>query len=179
MRLLLGLSRGIDWINARIGRLATWCVLIAVLISAGNAASRYTLSLSSNAWLEVQWYLFSAMFLLGAPYTLKVNEHVRVDVIFGALSPRTQAWIDLIGGILFLMPATVILAWMCWPYFVQSWTIHEMSGDAGGLVRWPVKLLMPVGFALLALQGVSEIIKRIAILAGHGELATKYEKPLQ
>jgi TRAP-type mannitol/chloroaromatic compound transport system permease small subunit len=179
VRLLLGFSRAIDWLNERFGRLASWCVLIACIVSAGNALSRYTFSLSSNAWLEIQWYLFTAMFLLGAPYTLKVNEHIRVDVIFGGLKPRTQAWIDLIGGILFLMPAALILTWLCWEYFAKSYEIGEMSGNAGGLPRWPVKLIVPIGFALLSLQGMSEIIKRAAVLSGRTELAPKYEKPLQ
>ena len=179
MNSLLAVSRAIDWLNERVGRLATWCVLISCLISAGNAMIRYTFSESSNAWLEIQWYLFGAMFLLGASYTLKMNEHVRVDIIFGRLSPRAQAWIDLVGGFLFLMPAVVIIGWMSWPFFFESWSIHEMSNNAGGLIRWPVKLLLPFGFGLLALQGVSEIIKRIGFLHGLRDLAPKYEKPLQ
>lgn len=179
MRYLLALSRAIDGLNTCIAKLATWSVLIACLISAGNAASRYTLSISSNAWLEIQWYLFGVMFLLGAAYTLKVNEHVRVDIIYSRLSPRNQAWIDLLGGILFMMPGIVIIGWMSWPFFVESYAIHEMSSNAGGLIRWPAKLLLPVGFGLLALQGISEIIKRVAVLVGHVELAPKYEKPLQ
>jgi TRAP-type mannitol/chloroaromatic compound transport system permease small subunit len=176
---LLAVSRFIDRWNQRIGYVATWCVLISCLISAANALIRYSFSTSSNAWLEIQWYLFGGMFLLGAPYTLKMNEHVRVDIIFGRLGPRGQAWIDLIGGLLFLMPAVVIVGWLSWPFFAQSWTIGEMSNNAGGLIRWPVKLLIPVGFAFLALQGLSEIIKRIAILEGLRVQTPKYEKPLQ
>ena len=166
MKLLLGVSRGIDWISDRIGRLVHWCVLLAVLTSAGNATVRYTLDTSSNAWLEIQWYLFSAVFLLCAGYTLLHNEHVRIDVIAGRLSRRTQIWIDLLGTLFFLLPMAFVIGWLSWPLVADAYLRHEMSGDAGGLLRWPVKLLIPVGFALLALQGVSEIIKRIAWLCG-------------
>jgi TRAP-type mannitol/chloroaromatic compound transport system permease small subunit len=166
VRSLLGLSRAIDWINGHIGRLVYWCVLIAVLISAGNAVVRYLFDTSSNAWLEIQWYLFSAVFLLCAGYTLLRNEHVRIDVIAGRLSKRTQTWIDIIGSALFLLPMAVVIAWLSWPLVSDSYLRHEMSGDAGGLLRWPVKLLIPIGFSLLALQGVSELIKRIAFLMG-------------
>jgi TRAP-type mannitol/chloroaromatic compound transport system permease small subunit len=175
----LALSDAIDAINERFGRAANWCVLLACLISAGNALVRYGLGFSSNAWLEIQWYLFAAMFMLGAPYTLKVNEHVRVDIVYGNVSPRIQLWIDLLGGILFLMPATIIIGWMSWPIFLESFTSGEVSNNAGGLIRWPVKLMMPLGFGLLALQGLSEIIKRVAALTGHRALPAKYEKPLQ
>lgn len=149
------------------------------MVSAGNAISRYTVSVSSNAWLEIQWYLFGAMFLLIAPLTLKLNEHVRVDVIFGNLKPRTQAWIDLICGVLFLMPMVVLIGRLAWPVFAESLAIHETSSNAGGLPRWPVKLLVPLGFTLLALQGLSEIIKRAAVLSGHLDQSPSYEKPLQ
>jgi len=179
VRALLAVSRWIDRLNEQVGTIATWCVLIAVLISAGNALSRYAFSISSNAWLEIQWYLFGAMFMLGAAHTLRVNEHVRVDIIYGNLRPRLQAWIDLLGGILFLLPAVLIIGWLAWPYFIESYSRHELSNNAGGLIRWPAKLLLPVGFGLLALQGVSEIIKRIGFLIGHAELMPKYEKPLQ
>ena len=166
MKILLALSRLIDALNERVGHAAGWLVLAAVLVSAGNAAVRYSLNLSANAWLEIQWYLFSAVFLLGAGYTLKRNEHVRIDVIAGRLSRRAQAWIDVFGGLLFLLPMAVIIMVLSWPMFMQSYTGHEISSDAGGLIRWPVKLLIPAGFALLVLQGVSEIIKRIAFLRG-------------
>lgn len=179
MRYLLALCRAIDQLNAAVGTLASCAVLIACLISAGNAISRYTFSISSNAWLEIQWYLFGVMFLFGAAYTLKNNGHVRVDILYSRLSPRQAAWLDLFGGILFLMPAVVIIGWMSWPFFLDSYTIREMSNNAGGLPRWPAKFLMPVGFGLLALQGLSEIVKRIAVLSGHLDLAPKYEKPLQ
>jgi TRAP-type mannitol/chloroaromatic compound transport system permease small subunit len=176
---LLALSRAIDWMNDQFGVLANWCVLIAALISAGNAASRYMFSASSNAWLEIQWYLFGAMVLLGGPYVLKVNEHVRVDLIFNSVSERTRIWIDIIGGFLFLLPICLILIYFTWPWFAESWRINETSTNAGGLVRWPVKLLLPVGFALMALQGVSEIIKRFEALVHHHRLQYEYEKPLQ
>lgn len=166
MKVFLALARLIDALNERVGRAIGWLVLAAVLVSAGNATVRYSLNLSSNAWLEIQWYLFSAVFLLGAGYTLKKNEHVRIDVVAGRLSRRGQAWIDIIGGLLFLMPMAVIIMVLSWPMFTQSYIGHEISGDAGGLLRWPVKLLIPVGFALLVLQGVSEIIKRAAFLRG-------------
>jgi TRAP-type mannitol/chloroaromatic compound transport system permease small subunit len=176
---LLALSRLIDGVNARIARVANACVLLACVISAGNALIRYGFSVSSNAWLEIQWYLFAAMFMLGAPYTLKTNGHVRVDILYGNVPPRARLWIDLLGCILFLMPAATIICWMSWPIFVDSYVHDEMSNNAGGLVRWPVKLLLPLGFALLGLQGLSEIIKRIATLAGYQAGLSEYEKPLQ
>jgi TRAP-type mannitol/chloroaromatic compound transport system permease small subunit len=179
VRGLLTLSRGIDWLNAQFGVVANWLVLLACLISAGNAASRYLFSQSSNGWLEIQWYMFAGMVLLGAPYALKMNEHVRVDLIYGMVSERTQIWIDIIGGFLFLLPICVILTYFTWPWFVDSWNINEESSNAGGLVRWPVKLLLPVGFALMALQGISEIIKRIAALEHVIDIEFKYEKPIQ
>lgn len=166
MGALLRASRLIDRLNDRVGRIVYWLVLVAVLVSAGNAVIRYAFSASSNAWLEIQWYLFSAVFLLCAGYTLLRNEHVRIDVISGQLSPRARAWIDIVGTLLFLLPMAVIIGWLSWPAVVDSYVRHEISGDAGGLIRWPVKALIPLGFALLALQGVSELIKRIAFLAG-------------
>ena len=176
---LLRLSRGIDWINTRFGVVATWLVLIACVVSAGNATSRYLLSESSNGWLEAQWYMFAAIVLLGAPYTLRMNEHVRVDLLYSSFGERTRLWIDIVGGLLFLIPICVILIYFTWPWFVQSWTIHEMSPNAGGLVRWPVKLLLPIGFGLMILQGVSEIIKRVASLMHVTDEEFAYEKPLQ
>ncbi len=167
---LLLLSRLIDALNERVGRFAYWLVLVVALVSAGNAVVRYGFGESSNAWLEIQWYLFAGIFLLGAGYTLKHNGHVRIDVIYGRLSPRAQAVIDLIGGVLFLLPVTLLIMWLSWTGFADSYAIGEGSPDAGGLLRWPAKLMIPVGFGLLALQGVSEIIKRIAFLAGRGPL---------
>jgi TRAP-type mannitol/chloroaromatic compound transport system permease small subunit len=166
MNLLLAISRMIDRLNETVGQTVKWLVLAAALISAGNAVVRYSLNRSSNAWLEIQWYLFAAIFLLCAGYTLLRNEHVRIDVVTGRLSARAQAWIDLLGSLIFLLPMALIIGVLAWPQVADSFARGEMSGDAGGLIRWPVKLLIPVGFALLALQGVSELIKRIAFLAG-------------
>ena len=179
MRGLLAFSRAVDWFHSHLAVVANWLVLLAALISAGNAASRYLFSESSNGWLEIQWYMFGGMVLLGAPYTLKMNEHVRVDLIYGLVSERTRIWIDIICGFLFLLPICVILTYFTWPWFVQSWTMNEASSNAGGLVRWPVKLLLPVGFALMALQGISEIIKRIAALEHVIDAEFKYKKPIQ
>ena len=146
---------------------------------AGNAASRYLFSISSNAWLEIQWYLFGVMVMFGASYTLAKNGHVRVDIIYGNVSHRAQLWIDLLGTIVFLLPATVIIGWVAWPLFYNSFLIGEMSMNAGGLVRWPIKLVLFSGFCLLTLQGLSEIAKRIAALSGIEENIQEYEKPLQ
>jgi len=163
---LLRLSRAIDALNERVGHLVYWLILAAVLVSAGNAMVRYAFDMSSNGWLELQWYLFSAVFLLAAGYTLLHNEHVRIDVIIGRFSPQTRAWVDLLGGLFFLLPMAIVITVLSWPVFVESWTRNEVSSDAGGLLRWPVKLLIPVGFLLLVLQGISEIIKRVAFLLG-------------
>ena len=176
---LLRLSRAIDYVNDRFGVVANWLVLLACLISAGNAGSRYLFSESSNGWLEVQWYMFAGMVLLGGPYTLKVNEHVRVDLVYSAVSERVRIWIDILGCLLFLLPICVIMVYFTWPWFVESWRIDETSSNAGGLIRWPVKLLLPVGFVLMALQGISEIIKRVAALEHVIDIEVKYEKPLQ
>jgi TRAP-type mannitol/chloroaromatic compound transport system permease small subunit len=166
MQPLLALSRGIDTVNEHLGRLVYWCVLIMVLVSAGNATSRYTLNLASNAWLELQWYLFAAVFLLCAGYTLLHNEHIRIDVVSSHLSRRTQVWIDVFGLLFFLLPMSVFIMWLSWPIFMNAWTSGEISGSAGGLIRWPVRLLVPIGFFLLSAQGLSELIKRIAFLRG-------------
>jgi TRAP-type mannitol/chloroaromatic compound transport system permease small subunit len=179
VKVLLSLSRGIDWLNTQLAVVANWLVLLAAVISAGNAASRYVFSESSNGWLEIQWYMFAGMVLLGGPYTLKMNEHVRVDLVYGMVSERTRIWIDIVGGVLFLLPICVILTYFTWPWFVESWNINEASSNAGGLLRWPVKLLLPVGFFLMALQGISEIIKRVAALEHAIDDDFKYEKPLQ
>jgi TRAP-type mannitol/chloroaromatic compound transport system permease small subunit len=179
VRGLLKLSSGIDWLNEKFGVIANWLVLLACVISAGNAASRYLFSESSNGWLEVQWYMFAGMVLLGGPYTLKMNEHVRVDLVYGLVSERTRIWIDIVCGVLFLLPICLILIYFTWPWFVESWRLGEESSNAGGLIRWPVKLVLPVGFALMVLQGISELIKRVAALEHVIEADFKYEKPLQ
>jgi TRAP-type mannitol/chloroaromatic compound transport system permease small subunit len=166
MNTLLRLSRLVDTLNERIGKFSSWFILLAVVICTANALIRYTFHMSSNAWLEIQWYLNSAMFLLVAAYALKLNAHVRIDVIAGKLPARAQAWIDVLGGVFMLLPAVLIIAWYSWPSLVNSFQIHEISSDSGGLVRWPVRLLIPVAFGLLALQGLSEIVKRIAFLKG-------------
>ncbi len=166
MTILLALSRLIDALNERVGRLVYWLVLAAVVISAGNASVRYLLHTSSNGWLEVQWYLFSGVFLLASGYTLLRNEHIRIDVVVSRFSERTLTWIDIFGTVLFLLPMSLVIMYLAWPMFIESWVRNEMSSDAGGLIRWPVKLLVPVGFALLSLQGISELIKRVAFLMG-------------
>ena len=166
MQNLLRVSAFIDALNERIGKAAAWLGLAAVIVCTGNALARYALNIGSNAWLELQWYLNSAVFLLVAGYALKRNEHVRIDVIAGRLSERAQAWIDLLGGLFMLLPAMTIIAWYSWPSLVNSWLISEHSSDPGGLIRWPVRVLIPVAFTLLALQGVSEVIKRAAFLKG-------------
>lgn len=179
MRPLLHVSRAVDWLNERLGIIANWLVLLACLVSAGNAMMRYAFDLSSNAWLEAQWYMFAAIVMLGASYTLKRNEHVRVDILYLRLSERGQLWVDLIGSVLFLVPICGLLVWLSWPFFLYSFIGNEMSSNAGGLLRWPVKLMMPAGFALLALQGVSEIIKRAAALKGYVRVENRYERPVQ
>jgi TRAP-type mannitol/chloroaromatic compound transport system permease small subunit len=166
MGVLLALSRQIDRMNESIGKAVYWLVLISVLISAGNAVMRYTINYSSNSLLEIQWYLFSAVFLLCAPYTLLRNEHIRIDVVVARFGRRTLTWIDIFGTIFFLLPMTLIIMYLSWPMFWQSFASGERSGDAGGLIRWPAKILVPIGFALLSLQGLSELIKRIAFLKG-------------
>jgi TRAP-type mannitol/chloroaromatic compound transport system permease small subunit len=179
VRFLLSISRAIDAVNDRLGWLANWLVLAACLISAGNAMSRYAYDLSSNAWLEIQWYLFAAIVMFGASYTLKVNEHVRVDIVYTHLSERGKEWLDLVGTAVFLVPSMLVIAYYSWPFFMQSYSINEMSGNAGGLLRYPVKFLVPLGFFLVAMQGISEIIKRAASLAGAAEYRTHYERPVQ
>lgn len=166
MNVLLRFSRLIDALNERVGRITYWAILVAVLVSAGNATVRYGLNTSSNAWLELQWYLYSAVFLLCAGYTLLRNEHIRIDIIFGQFSRRTQIWIDVVGTVLFLLPMAIIIGWLSWPMFWNSFVGQEMSMNAGGLLRWPVKVLVPIGFLLLVLQGFSELIKRVAFLMG-------------
>lgn len=179
MRVWQGVSAAIDRANKAIGTLATAAVLVAVAISAGNALVRKIFDQSSNAWLEIQWYLFAAIIMLGASHTLRMNEHVRVDLVYGALKPRWRLWIDTLGALLFLLPSTFFLTYFSWDIFAESWRIQETSSNAGGLLRWPVKLMIPLGFALLFLQGVSELIKRVAALRGNAVIDTTYEKPVQ
>ena len=166
MKLLLGLSRAIDALNEQIGKLTYWLILVAVLISCGNAIVRYSLNTSSNAWLEIQWYLFSFVFLFCAGYTLLHNQHVRIDVLSSHLSGRGRAWIDILGTIFFLLPMAIAIMWMSWPVFLDAYRSNEISANAGGLLIWPGRLMLPVGFSLLVLQGFSELIKRVAFLQG-------------
>ena len=166
MKPLLTLSRSIDWLNEHIGRLVYWCVLVMVLVSSANATMRYSFNIASNAWLELQWYLFAVVFLLCSGYTLLHNEHIRIDVVSSHLSRRTQVWIDVFGFVFFLLPMSLFIMWLSWPIFMNAWTSGEISGSAGGLIRWPARLLVPLGFFLLSAQGFSELIKRIAFLRG-------------
>jgi TRAP-type mannitol/chloroaromatic compound transport system permease small subunit len=178
VKILLTLSRLIDALNEVVGRLTYWLVLVAVLVSAGNATIRYTFNMSSNAWLEIQWYLFSAVFLFCAGYTLLHNQHIRIDVVTGRLSRRAQAWIDILGTLLFLMPMAITILWLSWPVFVDAYQRHEVSTNAGGLIIWPARLMVPIGFLLLVLQGISEVIKRIAFLRGMiPDPTEKHEEP--
>lgn len=179
MRLLLKFADGVDALTEWIGQWLKWLVLFSSLISAGNALVRYALHTSSNAWLEIQWYMFGAMFLLAAGYALKHEEHVRVDVFYSRMSPRTQAWVDVFGGIFFLMPMAIIIAWMSIPMVVNSIRIWEHSSDPGGLLRWPIKICIPLGFALLGLQGLAEIVKKTAVARGIREPRKLYERPVQ
>lgn len=158
------IARAIDRLNETVGRLTIWLVLIMVLISSANALSRYLFNCSSNSMLEIQWYLFSAVFLLCSGYTLKHDGHVRIDIIYSRLSKRGKAVVNILGGLLFLLPTCVILSKMSWDMFLVSYGINENSPDVGGLLRWPIKLVLPVGFVLLSLQGISQIIKEIIVL---------------
>ena len=203
MAALLAFSRSIDHVSRVTGIVATWLVLLASLVSAFNALFRYSISSiiwldtelrvfggglgflldlyrdNSNTLRDVQLVMFAAMVMLGASWTLRMNEHVRVDIVYGSVSTRKRIWIDLVGGLLFLIPMCVVLIYFSWPWFLQSWTGNEMSNNAGGMVRWPFKLFLPLGFALLLLQGLSEIIKCVAALTTNYRRDTSYEKPVQ
>ena len=168
MSSLLRLSRLIDWINERVGRAVMWLVLVAVVISAGNALVRKLFNTSSNALLEIQWYLFAAIFMLAAGYTFLRNEHVRIDILTSRLSPRGQNVVDIVGILFFLLPMAGLILWLLWPIVMTSLASGEMSQNSGGLIRWPVKMMLPLGLGLLVLQAFSELVKRIAFLAGHG-----------
>ena len=178
---LLRFSEFVDRLNAWIGRNVAWLGLAAVLVCTVSAVARYALNIGSNAWLEMQWYLNSAVFLLVAGYTLKRNEHVRVDLLYMTLGRRGQLWIDILGTVIFLFPTCLILAWLSWPFFMQAYNVNEHSSNAGGLLRWPIKIVLPVGFVLVALQGISETIKRVAFLNGVPveSLEAHYERPTQ
>ena len=179
MRTLLRASEAIDWINAKFGKVANLLVLLACFVSAGNAMSRYAFSISSNGFLEIQWYMFALMVMLGAAYTLRRNEHVRVEIFYLYLSERGRLWLDLIGAVLFLLPTCILMVWLSWPFFMQSYQVDEWSSNAGGLLRWPIKFAIPAGFTLLALQGISDIIKHIGALQGWVVIDAKYQRPMQ
>ncbi|WAJ27282.1 TRAP transporter small permease subunit [Antarcticirhabdus aurantiaca] len=179
MGALLAFSRGVDRLNAGFAAVADYLVLFAVLISAGNALLRYTLNISSNGALEIQWYMFAGMVLLGASYTLKMNEHVRVDLIYSQLSTRGRLILDIAGFLILFLPVIGYLFTLTLPFFLMSFRSGEGSMNAGGLILWPAKATLPLGFGLLFLQGLSEVIKRVAALKGLIVLETKYEKPLQ
>ena len=179
MKHLLVLARRIDDLSRAAAVVALWLVLICALVSAGNALTRYAFDLSSNAWLEMQWYMFGGTVLLGAAHLLNTNGHIRVDLFYNKLNDRQRTWLDLFGLIVFLLPFCYFMVIYSWPWFVESWEIGEISPNAGGLIRWPVKLLLPLGFGLLILQGLSEIIKRVAALRGDIAINTQYERPLQ
>jgi len=166
MAALLTLSRGIDAFNRWLGNWIAWLLLVAVLVSAGNAIARKAFNVSSNSWLEVQWLLFSAVFLFCASWTLQDNEHIRIDIVSNLLSKRKRDWIDVIGHVFYLIPVTAVMVATGWPFFVKSFLLNEQSTNAGGLAVWPAKLLIPIAFALLFVQGISELIKRIAIMQG-------------
>jgi TRAP-type mannitol/chloroaromatic compound transport system permease small subunit len=166
LKALLRLAAGIDWLCAQVGRAVAWLILVAVIVSAGNAAMRKAFDISSNSWLELQWYLFSAAFLLAAAYTLQRNEHIRIDIVSGVLSKRARDWIDLLGHLFMLMPFVVVMLMEAVPFLETSFRQREMSANAGGLIIWPAKALIVAGFALLFIQGVSEIVKRVAVMLG-------------
>ncbi len=173
------LSRLIDGLSDVFGFIAKWLVLLACLVSAGNAVIRYLFSYSSNGWLEIQWYMFGGIVLLGASQTLSRNEHVRVDLLYSSVSDKARLWIDIVGFTVFLIPISAFLVYLTWPFFYGSFVSGEVSNNAGGLILWPIKLVLPLGFFLLLLQGVAELIKRIAALSGAIKVDTHYEAPLQ
>ena len=179
MRPFLAVSSVIDQVNEKIGYVCNFLVLAACLVSAGNAMIRYAFGYSSNGWLELQWYMFAILVMFGAAYTFKRNEHVRVEIFYLFLSERGQLWLDLIGTLFFLIPSCLLLAYLSWPFFMQAYAVSEVSSNAGGLIRWPIKFVIPSGFVMLALQGMSEVIKRIAALQGQVTIDAKYERPTQ
>lgn len=179
MKALLSLSRGIDWLNDKFAVVAIWAVLASCVISALNAIVRYTFNYSSNGFTEIQWYLFAGVVMLGASQVLRVNEHVRVDVLYGLYGGRGQAIVDLLGFIFFLVLSMLVMLYYSWPLFVKMYVSGEMSSNAGGLIRWPVMFMLPLGFTLMLLQGLSEIIKRFAWLTHQYDADFHYERPLQ
>jgi TRAP-type mannitol/chloroaromatic compound transport system permease small subunit len=179
MSVLLKFAKTMDWFSDRFGNLASWAVFLSAMICAGNAFIRYGIDWSSNGLLEIQWYMFAWVVMVGAPYVLKANEHVRVDLIYGKLSANAPVYVDIFGLLVFLLPIMGYLTWLSAPYFWNTFVSGEMSQNAGGLIRWPATLALPVGFAMVWLQGLSELIKRVAYLRGEYAMDTHYEKPLQ
>lgn len=179
MNALLALARAVDRISDEAGRFAAVCVIAATVVCVGNALMRYGLNLGSNAWIEAQVMLFGAMMYFGGAQTLRLNEHIRIDIVYGALSERARLWIDTLGFLFALLPVCVLMTWLSWKLFATSWVSQEVSANAGGLPVWPSKVSIPIGFALLTLQAVSELIKRVAALQGRMQLDLAYEKPQQ
>ena len=179
MNLLLKFSALIDDINTRFGTLASWAIVLSCFISCGNALIRFGFSISSNAWLEIQWYLFALCVMLGASMVLRLNEHVRVDIFYGQVSSRAKVYVDIFGLVVFLLPVMGLMAYLALPEFLKMFANNEMSTNAGGLIRWPAMMLLPLGFFLVFLQGLSETIKRVAWLRGEFEMNLVYERPLQ
>ena len=179
MNALFAFARAVDWLTDRFGSIAKWAVFLSCFISAGNAVVRYALDISSNAWLEIQWQMFAGIFLLGSAHVLKLNEHVRVDLLYTSVSDRARTWIDLTGTLLFLAPFCIIMIYFSWGWFLESFLQNEMSQNAGGLPRWPLKFFLPFGFFLILLQGISELIKCIHSLATGQRREHAYEKPVQ
>lgn len=179
MKALFAFAHAIDWVNDRFATFAKWAVILSCFISCTNAVVRYSLDISSNGWLEIQWYLFAGCVMLGSAQVLRVNEHVRVDVIYGWISTRKKVMIDLFGLCFFLLPTMFVMFYFAAPLFLRMYETHEMSSNAGGLVRWPAMLMLPLGFAMIWLQGVSEIIKRVGWLTNTYEMEIHYERPVQ
>ena len=179
MKHLLALAHAIDWLTDRFGFVAKWAVFVSCFISAANAVIRYALNYSSNGWLEIQWYLFAACVMFGAQQVLRVNEHVRVDLVYGLFPSRGRVYIDLFGLLFFLLPVMCLLLYLSWPAFLRMYETGEMSSNAGGLIRWPAMLTLPIGFALMILQAISEVIKRIGWLTHAYEMDIHYERPVQ
>ena len=180
MNILFAYVKAIDWLNVRLGKLSAFFIMASCLIAAGNAMVRWVIpTFSSNAFIEIQWYLFGAAVMLTSSWVLMVNEHVRVDVVYGRFESRGKVILDIFGMIVFLLSMSVLCMWLSWPFFLDKLNSGEMSQNAGGLIRWPIALMLPLGFALLSLQGISEIIKRVGWLNGSYNMDVHYEKPLQ
>jgi TRAP-type mannitol/chloroaromatic compound transport system permease small subunit len=179
MKFLLTCAEWFDGLSKRFGEVAAWAVLLSCAISCANAFVRFGFSNSSNAWLEIQWYLFAVCVMLGAAWVLRVNEHVRVDIIYGKLSARGKVYVDIFGMVVFLLPVMALMFDLSLPLFIQMLETGEMSSNAGGLIRWPAMLMLPLGFAMMFIQGFFEIIKRIGWLRGEYEMNLVYERPLQ